>query len=283
MPTLEEIEDVEDIDDLDMDLAEFDPSLRTPIAPARPQPTVVRSSDNNNEPSLFPQMGNNPMMEKMFSDFQAASAEQSRESQQPQQQKRQTPFTQEQMEEIKRMQIIYPCYFDINRSCKEGRKVNKKYAVSNPLAKTILDACRSMKLICVIEVDKSHPQDFGNPGRVRVLIKEEGDAVYKEKFNNKRRLLELIGEYLVRDENKTTLRKVKDIPPEAISKDLQGYEPELIPKVKGFKMNEIVPLYSPLLIKIPQFKMIYEKEYMEKPKIPVAPPKPKNKYMQVRR
>ena len=42
MPRLEEIDDLNDIDDLDMDLAELDPSLRTPIAP-KITPTVVRS------------------------------------------------------------------------------------------------------------------------------------------------------------------------------------------------------------------------------------------------
>ncbi len=43
MPQLDEIDDVDDIDNMDMDIAEFDPDLKTPIAPARPKPQVVRS------------------------------------------------------------------------------------------------------------------------------------------------------------------------------------------------------------------------------------------------
>ena len=43
MPRLEEIDDFNDIDDLDMELAELDPSLRTPIAP-KITPKVVRLS-----------------------------------------------------------------------------------------------------------------------------------------------------------------------------------------------------------------------------------------------
>ena len=49
-PTLEEVSD--DIDNMDMDIAEFDPSLNTPIAPLRQAPTVIRSQDA--EMPLFP-------------------------------------------------------------------------------------------------------------------------------------------------------------------------------------------------------------------------------------
>ena len=57
MPRLEEIDDFNDIDNLDMDLAQLDSSLRTPIAP-KITPTVVRSQDQEN-PAFFPEMNGN--------------------------------------------------------------------------------------------------------------------------------------------------------------------------------------------------------------------------------
>ena len=43
--------------------------------------------------------------------------------------------------------------------------------MENPLATTISDACRRLGLPVFLELDKTHPQDFGNPGRVKVLFK----------------------------------------------------------------------------------------------------------------
>ncbi|KAK1814671.1 signal recognition particle subunit [Friedmanniomyces endolithicus] len=88
-------------------------------------------------------------------------------------------------EQTKSFQCIYPLYFDSTRSRAEGRRVAKGDSVANPLAREIVDALqwvgnsRGVPLKIVFEPDKGHPRDWANPGRVRVLIKEEGRAVWR--------------------------------------------------------------------------------------------------------
>lgn len=77
---------------------------------------------------------------------------------------------------IKKYQCIYPLYFDANRSRAQGRRVGKKFAVPNPLAREIVDAVQLLGLDTVFEPGKTHPKDWSNPGRVRVLVKENGSA-----------------------------------------------------------------------------------------------------------
>lgn len=75
---------------------------------------------------------------------------------------------------FKSYQIIYPIYFDVTRSREEGRRVNKNYAVENPLAREIVDCCKFNGLETVFEPTKCHPKDWANPGRVRILLKKDG-------------------------------------------------------------------------------------------------------------
>lgn len=49
-------------------------------------------------------------------------------------------------------------------------------AVQNPLAREIVYAVQLLGLKTVFEPGKMHPRDWANPGRVRVLIKEDGRA-----------------------------------------------------------------------------------------------------------
>lgn len=75
---------------------------------------------------------------------------------------------------IKKYQCLYPLYFDANRSRAQGRRVRKEFAVRNPLARAIVDAVQLLGLDTVFEPGKTHPKDWSNPGRVRVLVKENG-------------------------------------------------------------------------------------------------------------
>jgi len=266
-PVLEEVDD--EIDNMDMDIAEFDPNLKTPVAPLRPQPQVVRSQDS--EPPLFPNM---PMAPPVPAPANPSA-------------KRQdiidpNSFTAEERELLSKFQIIYPCYFDINRSHQQGRRVSKEYAVENPLAKTISDACRLFRLQVLLELDKTHPQDFGNPGRVRVLIKENGSAK-DGRFPNKRALLNKIGQYL--KDHPTTLDSITAKSGVALPAEFQqGFEPSVIPKVKGFAMNTIVPVHSEYTLKHPMTKSIYDPE----PEVPnqdkpvQKQKQPKKKVMKIR-
>lgn len=267
MPKLEEIEDIDDIDNLDMDLAELDSSLKTPIAP-RIVPQVVRSQDQEEEPPLFPGQATLPSgsgpTSFSFINPETGKIEKS------------TKITQEDLEELKCFQILYPCYFDKKRSHKQGRRVPTSLAVENPLAKTIADAVRELNMLCVFEGEKCHPQDFGNPGRVRVLLKEEGKPVSPERFLNKRTLMKKVAEYM--QAHPTSLQSLREIP---YGPDFEGVEPKKVPLVKGFNMNQIVPLHSAFLMGHPMTKSIYEAP------VPVPTEKqpkiPKNRYKVVRR
>ena len=136
---IEEVSD-SDSDPDDMDPSEFDPSdfgdsIIRPSNIAPPKPNVAQQ--------LRPQ-------------FQAPSSA--------------APDA----EKHKRWQCLYPLYFDASRSRAEGRRVGKELAVENPLAREIVDAVQLLGLNIVFEVSKLHPKDWANPGRVRVLLKEDG-------------------------------------------------------------------------------------------------------------
>lgn len=273
MPKLEEIEDYEDIDNLEMDLAELDPSLKTPIAP-KIIPSVVRSQDKEQEEfnkQLQGQNANNSANAKNKVNFfnpETGKVEGT------------THVTKRDLQEMKQFQVLYPCYFDINRSHKEGRRVPKELAVKNPLAKTMADAVRNLGLLCVFEGEKTHPQDFGNPGRIRVLLKEDGTLVHSaSRFKGgKRQLMKEIGEYMKK--HPTTIAALREVP---YGPDFDNIEFKKIPLVKGFKMNDIVPLHSPFLMGHPMTKSIYEAP-PPVAKIAEKPMKaPKNKYKVVRR
>ncbi|CCE62620.1 hypothetical protein TPHA_0C04700 [Tetrapisispora phaffii CBS 4417] len=270
MPKLEEIENYDDIDNMEMDLAELDPSLNTPIAP-KIVTTVVRSQDleDNKEPPLVPLSDNSEQIN--FINPQTGQVEGS------------ARMSKQELQEVKGFQVIYPCYFDVNRSHKEGRRVSKELAVENPLAKTVADAVRELGVLCIFEGDKCHPQDFGNPGRVRVLIKEQGTTVVTASSyssGGKRQLLNDIAKYL--QKNPTTIEKLREIP---YGPEFDNIEFKRVPKVKGFKMNDIVPLHSSYLMGHPMVKGLYDA-----PPPPVTHANtqgklkmPKNKYKVVRR
>ncbi|AMD22414.1 HGR075Wp [Eremothecium sinecaudum] len=263
MPILEEIDDNYDVDNMHMEAAEFDANLKTPIA-AKITPTLVRSQDTE-DPPLFPAVpesfSNNRNIN--FGNQNTGKTEDIGE------------LLKDDMEELKDFQLLYPCYFDKRRTHAQGRKVPMELAVENPLAISIAKACSGMGLLCVFEAEKTHPQDFGNPGRVRVALKEDGVPNIKE-YSNKRWLMKKVAEYL--QEHPTTLLSPKEVP---YGQEFAGVEPKRIPFVKGFKMNDIVPLNSPFNIGHPMTKSIYDA-----PKAVTADKQtkvPKTKYKVVRR
>lgn len=79
-------------------------------------------------------------------------------------------------EQVKEWQCLYPLYFDSTKTRAEGRRVGKELAVQNPLAREICDAVFGLGLELAFEAGKIHPKDWANPGRVRVLVKQNGKA-----------------------------------------------------------------------------------------------------------
>lgn len=278
MPTLEEIEDIEDIDNLDMDLAEFDPDLVTPVAPAKPKPQVVRSQDADPTgqfpmADMFKGMG---MGAGSFDNAQRPAS--SSAPKKPANMKIYDSMSPEERKEFKMMQIVYPCYFDKNRSVQEGRRVPVSLGVDNPLAKTILDACKVLRIPAVFEPEKTHPQDWGNPGRVRLGLKYEHVSTHPV-LKTKKQALNAIAEYM--RSHPTTLKNVKDLPgpPELMEGSWEASE---IPVVKGFRMNTIVPMHSTLTMKNPETAGAYIKTPAEQQDKAFEPKKIKQKIQRIR-
>lgn len=97
---------------------------------------------------------------------------------------------QEQQEKSKHFQCIYPVYFDSTRSREQGRRVPKEDAVENPMAREIIEGLahigqtQGIPLQLVLEPMKTHPKDWANPGRVKVLVKQNGKAVNTKIHNS---------------------------------------------------------------------------------------------------
>ncbi|KAH8925537.1 signal recognition particle, SRP19 subunit [Atractiella rhizophila] len=69
---------------------------------------------------------------------------------------------------------VYPIYFDLKRPHKKGqRRVPNEKAVIYPLAQDIANAASRLGFRVVLEADKTHPADWANPGRVRIMLKNE--------------------------------------------------------------------------------------------------------------
>ncbi|KAM5541741.1 hypothetical protein V8D89_004470 [Ganoderma adspersum] len=92
----------------------------------------------------------------------------------------------------KKWTCIYPIYIDAKRPCGTGeRRIARAKSVWWPLSKDIADATNRLGLGTLHEVNKSHPRDWENPGRVRVQWKKDGRLV-NPAIKTKKQLLEMI-------------------------------------------------------------------------------------------
>lgn len=166
-------------------------------------------------------------------------------------------------ERTKHYQCLYPIYFDSTRSRAEGRRVGKDQGVANPLAQDIANACSQLPLTgqVVFEPAKTHPKDWANPGRVRVLIKENGAPAGNGTIKNSKKLTnlhlrkscsdrptehqlyKLVADYLrahpTTEESPMRMR-IAGLPPPT-----KPIPPPAAPK--GWKIGTILPLHSPAL------------------------------------
>lgn len=67
---------------------------------------------------------------------------------------------------------------DAKRSYGEQRRIAREKALWWPLSKDIAQAATAIGIQCLHEPNKSHPRDWENPGRVKVLWKRDGQTVY---------------------------------------------------------------------------------------------------------
>ncbi|KAL9085696.1 MAG: hypothetical protein Q9159_004573 [Coniocarpon cinnabarinum] len=174
---------------------------------------------------------------------------------------RNSKFTQE---NTKHYQCLYPIYFDAARSRAQGRRVSAQLAVPNPLAREIADAVFSLSMQPVVEPEKTHPRDWANPGRIRVLVKEDGrpksrtvknsaftmlDAAENEKgvgadpTHTEHDLYNKVAQYLqAHPTNEKSPQRLKLV---GMPSSMESPAPPAIPR--GWKMNSILPLHSPAL------------------------------------
>ncbi|KAA8910110.1 signal recognition particle, SRP19 subunit [Sphaerosporella brunnea] len=147
-----------------------------------------------------------------------------------------------QAQQFKSFQCLYPVYFDATRSYAQGRKVAKEFAVENPLAREIADACGALGLQAVFEPGKTHPKDWGNPGRVKVLLKKEGVAV-NPALKNKFLLFRAVGTFLKK--NPTTPETPLKLRIPNFPFDGNPAKEPMVPR--GWKLGKILPLHSPAI------------------------------------
>lgn len=152
-------------------------------------------------------------------------------------------------EKTKRYQCLYPLYFDSSRSRAEGRRVGASEGVTNPLARTIIDALQALALPpaaqIAFEPAKMHPRDWANPGRVRIQLRDEqGRDCTGGKVRSKHELLHMVAEYMREHpttEDSPARLRIPGVPlPE-------GGKPPAVEVPRGWKMGSILPLHSPAL------------------------------------
>lgn len=161
----------------------------------------------------------------------------------------------------KHFQCLYPIYFDKSRSRAGGRKVGSELAVENPLARDIVDAAQMLGLTVGLEPDKFHPKDWANPGRVRVLLRDENGKLANPKIKNSECWLLwflniLIAWFLTRAEHHLNLLVAQYLKAHPTTEKspynlrIQGLPmPEKLPAApaapRGWKVGTILPLHSP--------------------------------------
>jgi signal recognition particle subunit SRP19 len=144
---------------------------------------------------------------------------------------------------IRHWQSIYPIYFDSSRGRTAGRRVTNELAVSNPLARTIADAIASLGLRCVFDPGKTHPQDWANPGRVKVETRNaDGEWIAAARgVNNKRHLMVKVAEYL--QAHPTTREDPLRVQIKGMPEVKEALPGPAVPR--GWKVNSVLPLHSP--------------------------------------
>ena len=159
MPFIEEIDD-DDIDNKHFSIEDFDAhnpfSKDTPVEEGAPvQHVPTQKPDDAPRPAAGA-----PPVPHAFADdgnVDEGAARQFRASHQ-----RELP------EHMKEWKVLYPLYFDKGKTVRQGRRVPVEFAVDNPLAVTLADACRALGFEPALELTKTHPKDWANPGRVRI-------------------------------------------------------------------------------------------------------------------
>eukprot|EP01084_Bolivina_argentea_P147881 258676_1 len=110
----------------------------------------------------------------------------------------------------KKWRCVYPCYLNIKKTLEEGRKIARKYCVEHPHPQDIAEVCKYLGLPFYIELNKTHPRDFFNRSRVRVLLINEDGTLRRQDIKNRQGLLVALGKMIPKLESrKIRLEKQK--------------------------------------------------------------------------
>jgi signal recognition particle subunit SRP19 len=180
-PRIEEVDDddfADDPEEMDLDAFDFARPQKGNLGPTRSDDDDEDDDDDDEDDDDEAAAGLSPQdMQKLMQNAQATGnmprfSEADRER-----------LQREQQAQSKHFQCIYPVYFDSSRSREDGRRVSKGDATPNPLARDIVDALqhigqtKGVPLQIVFEPTKTHPKDWANPGRVKVLLKKDGKPI----------------------------------------------------------------------------------------------------------
>merc|ERR1711972_1145774 len=83
-------------------------------------------------------------------------------------------FSDSDIEDTSRWNIIYPNYINSFRTVPEGRRIGKAKAIENPQAVEMAEICQFLKIPHKLEMDKAYPRDWLVRGRIRVMLKTCG-------------------------------------------------------------------------------------------------------------
>ncbi|KAK9899981.1 signal recognition particle, SRP19 subunit [Cystobasidium minutum MCA 4210] len=184
-------------DDFDVDNMDFDlPSAPVPSSSSRP----TASSSRGNAASTQQQQ-----QQALFNTFAGPSSSSSSQIR---------TVNADDPSKYKHYQTIYPIYIDAAKPRKNGeRRVSKLKAIRFPKAQEIAEVCgRFFGLSPVFEPEKSHPRDWENPGRVRVLLKDASGKLANPKIQDKYTLLNNICDVI------TMLRKQSKLPKQVVNR-----------------------------------------------------------------
>lgn len=99
--------------------------------------------------------------------------------------------------------VIYPIYIDSTKTLAQGRRVSKELAVVRPQPVEIAEACLRLGFgEVIVENYKRHPQTWGEVGRVRLVLSEDGLPVHGD-IMTKKKLLKALCEQIPKQESRT--------------------------------------------------------------------------------
>ncbi|MCD6209200.1 MAG: hypothetical protein DRJ46_00925 [Thermoprotei archaeon] len=85
------------------------------------------------------------------------------------------------MEEKNKRIVIWPFYFDVNKSRSEGRKVPRNLAIKEPTLEKIVKAARKAGYKVEVEEGAKHPAHWYNEkGRIFVFSSEKKTVIIRK-------------------------------------------------------------------------------------------------------